>query len=111
MYTFRNTIIGQTITLVDTPGIEKESTLELIRGWVKYRLTKRPKLTIDGLVAFAKHGDHHKQNPKLATKYNQLEQLLGGDIRTLTIPACTFAYVCLLVWIQQNKDLVRRRSR
>jgi len=62
----------------------------LLKQWIKARLNKRQQLKLDGLVVFEKHGKD-QTNRKLEAKYNRLEQLLGGDIRSLTVPAYTFA--------------------
>jgi len=90
IYTFCRTVLGQKISIVDTPGIEKEDTLDLIKQWIKARLNKRQKLKLDGLVVFEKHGEG-KFNRKFEAKYHNLEQLFGGDIRSLIVPAYTFS--------------------
>ncbi|KAI6176660.1 hypothetical protein M3Y97_00822700 [Aphelenchoides bicaudatus] len=91
MYTVCNTVLNQKISFVDTPGIEKEHTLDTLREWINFRLTKKDQLKIDAIVVFEKHGEKNSLHSKLSAKYSQLETLLGGDIRTLTVPAYSFA--------------------
>lgn len=90
IYTFCNTVLNQKISIIDTPGIEIDHSVEIIKQFIKHRLTKRPQFKIDGIVVLEKQGES-KSNPRTEAKYRRLETLLGGDIRSLTIPAYTFA--------------------
>lgn len=90
IYTFCNTVLNQKISIVDTPGIEKDNSVDLIKEWIKHRLSKRPQFKIEALVVMEKYGQN-KSNRHLEANYSRLQNLLGGDIRSFIIPAYTFA--------------------
>jgi hypothetical protein len=103
IYTFCNTVLNQKISIVDTPGIERDNSVELIKEWIKYRLNKRSQLKIDGLVVLEKHGQNNS-NKRLEAKYSRLQDLLGGDIRSFIVPAYTFAKNVRFYWAYNSAN-------
>ena len=84
IYTFRHTIWDQTVSIVDTPPLDDDSTLDVLKQWIAFRLAAKSQIRIDALLLLARDG--HGVSAACARNYKALEQLLGDDVRGITVP-------------------------
>ncbi|CAD5220767.1 unnamed protein product [Bursaphelenchus xylophilus] len=89
-YTFTSTILPYNLTVIDTPGIELESTPLLIGKWVKHRLTRDSRLRLDAIVPVIPTFDD-AVDPGLSLNYRKVKYLFGDDLRTNVLPIITYA--------------------
>jgi len=88
-YKFNNSSLPYSVTVVDTPGLEIDSTLPLIRDWVSAKVEKSHRVRLDALGIVTRHNEP-PPNAALIAKFRQLERTFGGDLRSNVWPFITF---------------------